>query len=877
MRTLLQIKVLLLAIVLLPITLLSQETIGLWGMTYRGGQSDVGVIFKTDANGGNIEVPYDFFKTDGYEPVYNEVIQASDGKFYGMAPYTGPYLYGEYFDNDSKDGVLYQYDPITGAYETKFKFGINDFGAYDSSNGIIPFGSLVEVNTKLYGTTNGGGDYNDGVIFEYDYTTETFTKLYDFNDDIQEGRIPQSKLMQASNGKLYGMTFRGGANNFGVVFEFDLETNTYTKKIDFDGNTLNMGKNPHGSLFEASNGKLYGMTEAGGTYDKGVLFEYDFVNNTLTNLFNFGATTTSGAYPEGTVIEGPNNSLELFGVTLEGGLYDYGILFKYDLINDTFTTLINFGDSNNLGYTPGPNLTLASNNKLYGVTAYGGGGDIGSLFEYNPANDESSMLYSFNINSGYYPSVGLFQGTDGKLYSVTSRTFYGQVDARNGMFYSFDITNNTYNPIFKFNSSVGGAGPDGSLIYSETQQKFYGLTYRGGINDTGAIFEFNPATNAYTKLYDFDEILGTDSEFGVLPKASLLEATNGKLYGTTYRGGATNYGVFFEFDLSTNTFTKKHDFGETLGGSTLGDLMQASNNKIYGMTSSGGEGLFNGEISVSVGTIFEYDISTNNYTKLYDFDIENGGSPNGGLIEATNGKFYGMTRLGGLSGSGSGVVFEFDLVNGINILYEFEQNGINGEQPYGNLIQFDENTLYGLTSEGGTNDEGVIFKLDIQTNTFTKIFDFNGTATGAVPLGSLTELNNKLYGVTSEGGTYGYGTVFEFDPQTLTFTKTIDFNSQNGRLPTNLTLVALDTSTLGISDNTNRLEVWTYPNPASNTIYIKAPYTVNSLTLYDVLGNLVLYSKDANQLNVNQIKEGIYFLKINTNKQTITKKVIIKK
>ena len=131
--------------------------------------------------------------------------------------------------------------------------------------------------------------------------------------------------------------------------------------------------------------------------------------------------------------------------------------------------------------------------------------------------------------------------------------------------------------------------------------------------------------------------------------------------------------------------------------------------------------------------------------------------------------------------------------------------------------------------------------------------------------------------MTSEGGTYGYGTVFEFDPQTLTFTKTIDFNSQNGRLPTNLTLVALDTSTLGISDNTNRLEVWTYPNPASNTIYIKAPYTVNSLTLYDVLGNLVLYSKDANQLNVNQIKEGIYFLKINTNKQTITKKVIIKK
>ncbi|MBC3846635.1 T9SS type A sorting domain-containing protein [Winogradskyella echinorum] len=860
-------KVLALIIILLPNMILSQEGFELWGMTFRGGKSDIGTIFKTDENAENLELQYDFFKTDGVE-IKSGVIEASNGKFYGLAPYSGHYLSGLYYDSDNASGVLYEYDPVTNVYETKFKFGVDEFGASYSANGHRPEGSLIEVNNKLYGMTREGGIHGDGVIFEYDYMQDVFTKIHDFNDS--NGRAPEGELTYASNGKLYGMTSVGGDYGNGVIFEFDINTNTYTKKIDFDDDVLNPGAIPYGSLFEASDAKLYGLTSGGGDYGFGVLFQYDFITNALTSLYNFGSTETSGKYPLGTLIEGPNNSLELFGTTDDGGLNGYGILFKYNITTSTFTTLVDFGDANNLGYVPSSNLTLASNNKLYGVTRYGGASDIGSLFEYDPMSNISSVLYGFNYTSGHYPYGSLLEASDGKLYGITNKTVYGNVDTTNGMFYSFDVTTNSYNPIFKFNSSEDGGGPDGSLIFSGNQQKFYGLTYRGGINDTGAIFEFNPVNNLYTRLYSFDEV--NNNELGIAPRASLLEASNGKLYGTAYRGGNNNLGVFFEFDLSSNTYSKKHNFSDELGGTPLGDLLQASNNKIYGMTSVGGEGVFM-EIDAPAGTIFEYDINTDQYTKIHDFNLESGAFPNGGLIEALNGKLYGMTSDGGLQGGG--VVFEYDFTTGFNKLHEFEYDGVNGSRPYGNLLQFDTNTLYGMTSEGGANGDGVIFKFDIQTNTFTKVFDFNDTLTGANPLGSLTLLNNKLYGVTSEGGTYNLGTVFEFNPQNLTFTKTVDFNSQNGRLPVTTSLVVLNRNKLS-TNNFEENKFVVYLNPVSETLHISTANMLRNTIIYDLFGKKLYTSEqNRNQIDVSAYQAGIYVLKVETNRGDFTQKIII--
>jgi uncharacterized repeat protein (TIGR03803 family) len=123
------------------------------------------------------------------------------------------------------------------------------------------------------------------------------------------------------------------------------------------------------------------------------------------------------------------------------------------------------------------------------------------------------------------------------------------------------------------------------------------------------------------------------------PSGSLVQAANGKLYGMTADGGSSGYGVIFSFDPSSSTYTKLMDFIGVNGTSPHGGLVQASDGKLYGMTNGGG--------SNSYGVIFSYNPSTSTYIKLMDFGGANGACPNGNLMQANDGKLYGMTTIGG--------------------------------------------------------------------------------------------------------------------------------------------------------------------------------------------------------------------------------------
>src|ERR1035438_1783658 len=135
-------------------------------------------------------------------------------------------------------------------------------------------------NDNLYGMTQLGGAIGDGVIFQYNPSTNTYTDKIDFTG--RNGSNPDGSLIQASDGNLYGMTSQGGANGLGVIFQYNPSTNTYTKKIDFTGTTgTHLGASPRGSLMQASDGNLYGMTEGGGANNLGVIFQY----NPSTNIY----------------------------------------------------------------------------------------------------------------------------------------------------------------------------------------------------------------------------------------------------------------------------------------------------------------------------------------------------------------------------------------------------------------------------------------------------------------------------------------------------------------------------------------------------------------------------------------------------------------
>lgn len=174
-------------------------------------------------------------------------------------------------------------------------------------------------------------------------------------------------------------------------------------------------------------------------------------------------------------------------------------------------------------------------------------------------------------------------------------------------------------------------------LHTQTSLVLFGVTAYGGIHQQGSLFYYDPATATLTKKHDF----AINSPDGGIPAASLIKATDGKLYGTTSQGGVFNHGTLFSFDPATSVYATLYAFdGGSNGSEPLGTLMQASNGKLYGMTSEGGFGY---------GNIFEYDISTSSFANLVSFMSSNdGNAPRAtNLIEATDGYMYGMTSAGG--------------------------------------------------------------------------------------------------------------------------------------------------------------------------------------------------------------------------------------
>ncbi|MHB8401627.1 MAG: choice-of-anchor tandem repeat GloVer-containing protein, partial [Bacteroidia bacterium] len=170
--------------------------------------------------------------------------------------------------------------------------------------------------------------------------------------------------------------------------------------------------------------------------------------------------------------------------------------------------------------------------------------------------------------------------------------------------------------------TIVGQQPLGTLC-AASDGKLYGLTYQDGANNLGVLFQYNPTTNIYTKNLDF-----AGATNGSYPQGSLMQASDGMLYGMTSAGGANSLGVLFQYNPSTNVYTKKLDFaGATNGSNPIGSLMQASDGMLYGMAYQGGAN--------SLGVLFQYNPSTNVYTKKLDFaGATNGSNPIGSLMQA---------------------------------------------------------------------------------------------------------------------------------------------------------------------------------------------------------------------------------------------------
>jgi len=674
-------------------------------------------------------------------------------------------------------GIIFSYDPNSSTFSK-----LKDF---DVANGGYPYGSLIQAaDGNLYGMTTYGGNDDRGVIFSFNPGSAIYQKLMDF--DSANGSNPSGALLEANQGKLYGITGVGGSHNAGVLFSYDITLSSYSKLEDFDSAG---GYYPSGTLVQAMDGKLYGTTTMGGTTNNGVIFSFDTLSSDYESLYNFDLL--NGASPTGNLSQAGDGNL--YGMTATGGSNGYGVIFSYDPNNLNYTKLADFDGINGAAASGG--LVQADDGKLYGMT-WGGGLDFvqaGVIFSFDPSSMTYSMVHSFYYPNGGRPFGSLLRASDGKLYGLASNEGLGYNSGlESGVIFSFDPTTNTYATLKHLGSNEDGSNASAALTRGK-DGKLYGQTTFGGSNSAGVIFTYNPSNSTYAKVKDLDY------DGGSHPYGSLVQASDGKFYGMTAYGGVStdpeylvrwgDLGVIFSFDPVSSTYSNLVDFttnGGYLGGHPYGSLVQADDGKLYGMTSYNGRGYR----ASGSGILFSFDPDLSTYSVLKDFsnfdpggnflDDLNGGNPYGSLLKASDGKLYGLTSGGGINSAG--VIFSYE--PGSDTYTKLvDLNDANGSHPYGTLIQASDDKLYGMTYDGGSNNAGVIFSFNVLTSTYTKLVDLNDND-GSNPYGSLMQANDgKLYGMTSGGGANDLGAIFSFDPATSSYTKLLDYDGANGSTP----------------------------------------------------------------------------------------------
>ncbi|MBI4945508.1 MAG: T9SS type A sorting domain-containing protein [Bacteroidetes bacterium] len=371
---------------------------------------------------------------------------------------------------------------------------------------------------------------------------------------------------------------------------------------------------------------------------------------------------------------------------------------------------------------------------------------IASLVLSTIANAQYTKLLDFaGATNGTEPHGDLI--SDGTyLYGMT---FWGGANNK-GVIFKIMPDGIGYSPLFDFTGTPNGSAPYGSLIFDGGF--LYGMAAYGGTNGFGTIFKVSGGT---TKLHDFGS--GVD---GRRPFGSLVSAA-GFFYGTTSEGGSNSQGTIFTIMPNGTNYNRICNFSGIATGSRPTGSLIYDGTFLYGMTSIGG--------TFSLGTIFKIKPDGSGYSKLHDFvgnGNPDGGIPQGSLI--SDGTFlYGMTTVGGTYGLGTIFKIKPD-GTGYTKLLDFA-GAANGSKPAGSLI-YAGGFLYGMTSQGGTNNLGTLFKIKPDGTGYSKRLDFSGVANGGVPLGSLIYDGTFLYGMTSQGGTNNLGTIFKYNPLCLAVT-----------------------------------------------------------------------------------------------------------
>jgi uncharacterized repeat protein (TIGR03803 family) len=393
-----------------------------------------------------------------------------------------------------------------------------------------------------------------------------------------------------------GLSKALGIFGFGLAVAVALPAQTFTTLINFDGSN---GQSPQLPPIQGVDGNVYGATFAGGLYGAGSIFRMT-TKGQLTTVYNFCAQSgcPDGQFPFAALAQG--NDGNCYGTTLNGGTQNNGTIFKFAL-QGVLTTLYSFCAKSNCADGSSPSQVLpGSDGNFYGTTLTGGAHRAGTIFRLTPQGTFAT-LYSFcsqpNCADGYD-----YDESQGTMVQATDGNFYGTTDiggnttgecAPYGCGTAFKITpQGKFTTVYTFCSVANCA--DGTTPYWLIQGadgSFYGAAGGGGSNKLigGTIFRLT-AEGQLTTLYSFcAEANCADGEEAI----DLVQAADGgNFYGTTFRGGSGRSctggcGTVFEI-TPAGVLTTLHSFNHADGSQPYG-IAQATNGKFYGITPRGGE------------------------------------------------------------------------------------------------------------------------------------------------------------------------------------------------------------------------------------------------------------------------------------------------
>lgn len=715
----------------------SSQDFRIWGATGGGGPANMGTIYSIRPDDSHTLTPKSITgNADGINP--GCVIEGPDGRLYGVNNLGGDTNKGTIFGMNT-DGTQY--------------LVMHSFSGLD---GVNPLPIIRGTDNVIYGMTMQGGQFNYGVIFKINPDGTGFQKLYDF--DGTTGHHPKGTLLHASDGFLYGHVSQEPDGGF--LFKIQTNGSGYAIVKNFSG----IGRISRGTPVEGPDGKIYATVFTTAASNQiGYLYSIRKDGTEYAKLFEFNGGT-NGMYPTGYLTFGPDG--HIYGSTNVGGVLDAGMVYRIRNFATGSPVIEKILDRPSTS-----RIIFISGGIIMGVTSGGGLNSKGTVFSMKPDGSQFTIKFNFGTDSGILPN-GLMLHSDGNFYGTT----LNGAASNSGTIFKLS-TSGVFTRLKQF--PIGPAGSHAGLI-KHSNGKLYGITVSGGAYGFGAIYCIN-TNGVFQNLFSFNETVS-----GREPKGSLLEGQDGTLFGMTRFGGSFNQGVVFRINPDGTNFIKMRDMSPAQGSNPEGSMIQISETQLMAAAIGGTGG----------GVIFKINTDGSNYANVFEFPETSMGLFPSDLIIGADGFLYGGCGAGGLYGKGTLYKIKPD---GTMFTKLFDFDGANGEKP-GKLFQATNGYLFGVTSYGGAKDAGVLFRIQPDGSDFSIITNFS-EQDGRYPGGGSLSLapDGKIYGVTSFGGSNGVGTMFRVNIDGLGFGKIYDFNNESGFSPGSVQIVIIPTEPQSIT------------------------------------------------------------------------------